>query len=566
VAIPPRKRELIADAEAKFEKIMDAFDRGFVTDAERHQQVIRLWNDTTDQVKQAVFDNFRDNMPFNPLFVMAQSGARGNPQQVRQLAGMRGLMAKPSGDTIELPIRANFREGLTVLEYFFSTHGARKGGADTALRTADSGYLTRKLVDVAHEIVVREADCGTAEYLDVPFYGSDGRLRNKGQIDMSLYGRHLALDFEVGDVALEAGTVLMPEHITAIYASLRDHTDVRTVPLRSPVACQTRAGVCQACYGMDMSLMRPVSLGEAVGVIAAESIGEPGTQLTMRTFHTGGVATGGDITQGLPRVIELVEARKPKVKAVISELDGVVSVAEEEDKFRITVTSKDGEFSKAYKVDKNTRVLVHEGDEVEAGAQLTRGAINPHDLLESRGPADVQRYLVDEIQRVYRGQGVSVHDKHIEVIVRQMLKFVEVQQPGDSVFLEGQTVERFEVEEINNRLLDEGKAPAEWKPLLLGITKASLSTKSWLSAASFQHTTHVLTEAAVSGKADDLVGLKENVILGRLIPAGTGLDIIRETRVADEQMLARLKNAPAARDAVGTPARPVGERERRPEA
>ena len=565
VAIPPAKKELIAEAEAKFDKVMDAFDRGFVTDAERHQQVIRVWTDTTEAVRQAVFDNFRDNMPFNPLFIMAQSGARGNPQQVRQLAGMRGLMAKPSGDTIELPIRANFREGLTVLEYFFSTHGARKGGADTALRTADSGYLTRKLVDVAHEIVVREADCGTAEYLDVPFYGSDGRLRNKGQIDMSLYGRHLALDFEVGEYSLEAGTVLMPEHISAIYTALRDNPDIRTIPLRSPVACQTRAGVCQACYGMDMSLMRPVSLGEAVGVIAAESIGEPGTQLTMRTFHTGGVATGGDITQGLPRVIELVEARKPKVKATISELDGVVNVVEEEDKFRITVTSQDGEFSKAYKVDKATRVLVRDGDEVEAGAQLTRGAINPHDLLESRGPADVQRYLVDEVQRVYRGQGVSVHDKHIEVIVRQMLKFVEVQQPGDSLFLEGQTVERFEVEEVNDKLLAEGKAPAEWKPLLLGITKASLSTKSWLSAASFQHTTHVLTEAAVSGKADDLVGLKENVILGRLIPAGTGLDIIRATRVADDQMLGRLKEAPAARETV-TPARPAGERERRPEA
>ncbi len=564
VAIPPAKKELIAVAEGKFERIIDAFERGFVTDAERHQQVVRLWNDTTDEVRQAVFDNFRDNMPFNPLFVMAQSGARGNPQQVRQLAGMRGLMAKPSGDTIELPIRANFREGLTVLEYFFSTHGARKGGADTALRTADSGYLTRKLVDVAHEIVVREAECGTAEYLDVPFYGADGRLRNKGQIDMSLYGRHMALDFEVGDYTAAAGTVLMPEHITAIYTRLADNTEVRTIPLRSPVACQTRAGVCQACYGMDMSLMRPVSLGEAVGVIAAESIGEPGTQLTMRTFHTGGVATGGDITQGLPRVIELVEARKPKVKATISELDGVVSVAEDEDKFRITVTSQDGEFSKAYKIDKGMRVLVREGDEVEAGAQLTRGAINPHDLLESRGPADVQRYLVDEIQRVYRGQGVSVHDKHIEVIVRQMLKFVEVQNPGDSVFLEGQTAERFEIEEVNDALLAEGKAPAEWKPLLLGITKASLSTKSWLSAASFQHTTHVLTEAAVSGKADNLVGLKENVILGRLIPAGTGLDIIRATRVADEQMLERLKTAPAARDAA--PARPASERERRPEA
>lgn len=538
VAIPPKKKELVAAAEAKFEKVMDAYDRGFVTDAERHQQVVRLWTETTDAVRQAVFDNFRDNMPFNPLFIMAQSGARGNPQQVRQLAGMRGLMAKPSGDTIELPIRANFREGLTVLEYFFSTHGARKGGADTALRTADSGYLTRKLVDVAHEIVVRDEDCGTAEFLDIPLYGADGRIRPKGQLEMSLYGRYTALDFDIGDYHVDAGTMLMPEHISAIHQRLADHPDVRDIQLRSPVACQTRAGVCQTCYGMDMSLMRPVSLGEAVGVIAAESIGEPGTQLTMRTFHTGGVATGGDITQGLPRVIELVDARKPKVRATISELDGVVSLQEDEDKYRLTVTSQDGEFSKAYKIDKAIRLLVRDGDQVEAGQPLTRGAINPHDLLESRGPADVQRYLVDEVQRVYRGQGVSVHDKHIEVIVRQMLKFVEVGAPGDSTFLEGQTVERFEIEEVNNKLLEEGKVQAEWKPLLLGITKASLSTKSWLSAASFQHTTHVLTEAAVSGKADDLVGLKENVILGRLIPAGTGLDIIRDTRVADERLLA----------------------------
>jgi len=564
VVIPERKRELLEEAERKLGKITAAYERGFVTDQERYQQVIRLWSDTTESVKGAVFDNFQRNMPFNPLFVMAQSGARGNPQQIRQLAGMRGLMQKPSGDTIELPIRANFREGLTVLEYFISTHGARKGGADTALRTADSGYLTRKLVDVAHEIVVREDDCGTADFLEVPLYSPDGRLRNKGQVDMSLYGRYLALDLGVGDYRLPADTVLMPEHIAAIYTRLRDNPDVRTVAVRSPVVCQTRAGVCQKCYGLDMSLMRPVSLGEAVGVIAAESIGEPGTQLTMRTFHTGGVATGGDITQGLPRVIELVEARKPKLKALISDLDGVVSVVEEEDKIRLSVSSKDGEFSKAYKVDKNTRLLVRDGDEVEAGAQLTRGAVNPHDLLESRGPEDVQRYLVDEIQRVYRGQGVSVHDKHIEVIVRQMLKFVEVLEPGDSEFLEGQTAERFDVEEVNNRLLDEGKQPASWKPVLLGITKASLSTKSWLSAASFQHTTHVLTEAAVSGKADDLVGLKENVILGRLIPAGTGLNVIRETRVADERTLERRRQAPARE--VSTPARPTGEREKRPEA
>jgi DNA-directed RNA polymerase subunit beta' len=546
VAIPAAKKQLLADAQAKLEKIREYAEMGFVTEQERFQQVVRLWNDTTEQVKQAVFENFEQNMPFNPLYVMAQSGARGNPQQIRQLAGMRGLMAKPSGDTIELPIRANFREGLDVLEYFISTHGARKGGADTALRTADSGYLTRKLVDVAHELVVREDDCGSADFVDIQLYTPEGRPRPRSQLEMSLYGRVLALDLEVGDLSYDAGATLMREDVDALAARFPEHPEIRTVAVRSPISCQTRAGVCRACYGLDMSTMGKVSLGEAVGVIAAESIGEPGTQLTMRTFHTGGVATGGDITQGLPRVIELVEARKPKVKAVVADLDGTVSIVEEDDRYRLSVTSEDGDFAKSYKIEKTTRILVRDGDKVEAGHQLTRGAINPHDLLETRGPAAVQAYLVDEIQRVYRGQGVSVHDKHIETIVKQMLKYVEVLEPGDSDMLEGQTVERFDVEEINERLLEAGKTPASWKPVLLGITKASLTTKSWLSAASFQHTTHVLTEAAVAGKVDDLVGLKENVILGRLIPAGTGLDVIRNTRVADERTLAKQRAAGAS--------------------
>ncbi|HEX7001327.1 MAG TPA: DNA-directed RNA polymerase subunit beta' [Trueperaceae bacterium] len=540
VAIPEKKKEILADAQAKLNRITEAAERGFMTERERKTQVIRLWNDTTEQVKDAVFENFSKNMPFNPLYVMAQSGARGNPQQIRQLAGMRGLMANPSGETIELPIRANFREGLDVLEYFISTHGARKGGADTALRTADSGYLTRKLVDVAHEIVVREEDCGSAEFLDVELYTAEGRARPRGHLEMSLYGRRLALDLEIGDFSKEAGEVLYMEDVRAIAARMADNPEVKSVQVRSPLTCQTRAGVCIACYGLDMSLMRDVSLGEAVGTIAAESIGEPGTQLTMRTFHTGGIATGADITQGLPRVIELVEARKPKVRAVISELDGAVTIEEDDDRVRITVTSDDGEFSKTYKIDRTMRVIVKDGERVEAGDPLTRGSINPHDLLESRGPDAVRAYLVDEIQKVYRGQGVSVHDKHIEVVVKQMLKYVEVLDGGDSDYLDGQTVERFDVEVVNQRLMEEGKTPATWKPLLLGITKASLSTKSWLSAASFQHTTHVLTEAALAGKVDDLVGLKENVILGRLVPAGTGLDAIRKTRVADERTLAKL--------------------------
>ena len=554
VAIPPKKKVILEEAEEKLAKINAGFQRGFVTEAERYQQVVRLWNDTTEKVKDAVFENFQTNMPFNPLFVMAQSGARGNPQQIRQLAGMRGLMANPSGETIELPIRANFREGLDVLEYFISTHGARKGGADTALRTADSGYLTRKLVDVAHEVVVREDDCGTADFEEVNLYEGE-RARPKGHIEMSLYGRRLALDLDLGDVQYAAGTLLYKADVDVIVKHMAQLPELRKVAVRSPLTCQTRAGVCRKCYGLDMSMMREVSLGEAVGVIAAESIGEPGTQLTMRTFHTGGIATGADITQGLPRVIELVEARKPKLKAILSEIDGVVELQDDEDKERqrITVTSDDGEFSRQYRVEKGLRILVASGDRVAAGQALTRGSVNPHDLLEVSGPGAVQAYLVDEIQKVYRGQGVSVHDKHIEVIVRQMLKYVEIDRPGDSLFLEGQTAERFDVEEVNESLSAQDKEPAQWKPLLLGITKASLSTKSWLSAASFQHTTHVLTEAALAGKVDDLVGMKENVILGRLVPAGTGLASIRRTRVVDERSLEKLKTAPRAPEAVATP-------------
>ncbi|HHO55105.1 MAG TPA: DNA-directed RNA polymerase subunit beta' [Trueperaceae bacterium] len=566
VAIPPQKEEIIHNTRIQLKEITNYFQKGFLTEKERYNQVIKLWTKTTEDVRQAVFKHFEENLPFNPLFIMANSGARGNPQQIKQLAGMRGLMQKPSGETIELPIESNFREGLTVLEYFISTHGARKGGADTALRTADSGYLTRKLVDVAHEIVVREDDCHTADYLDVDLFDKDKdgvyALRDRGELDMALYGRSLAADLEINDQSYKMGYKFMMEDIAYIYAYLqsldanKDDT-IRTIAVRSPLTCQTRSGVCRECYGLDLSTMKKVSLGETVGVIAAESIGEPGTQLTMRTFHTGGIATGADITQGLPRVIELVEARKPKVKAVIAKLDGIVSSEEKDKRFFITVTSEDGDFSETYKSEPNASMIVKDGEYVESGQPLTRGAINPHDLLESRGPDAVRAYLVNGIQGVYRNQGVSVHDKHIEVIIRQMLKYVEILDPGDSNLLEGQVIERFDIEEQNNKLLDDEKTPITWKPVLLGITKSSLSTKSWLSAASFQHTTHVLTEAAIAGKVDNLVGLKENVILGRLIPSGTGLLKIRDINVADKNMIEKSKKRSETRTIAATDEKPA---------
>jgi DNA-directed RNA polymerase subunit beta' len=454
-------------------------------------------------------------------------------------------MQKPSGETFEVPVRSSFREGLTVLEYFISSHGARKGGADTALRTADSGYLTRKLVDVTHEIVVREADCGTTNYISVPLFQMDEvtrtlRLRKRSDIESGLYGRVLAREVEALGRRLEEGRYLSLEDVHFLIKAA-EAGEVREVPVRSPLTCQTRYGVCQKCYGYDLSMARPVSIGEAVGVVAAESIGEPGTQLTMRTFHTGGVAVGTDITQGLPRVIELFEARRPKAKAVISEIDGVVRIEEGEDRLSVFVESEG--FSKEYKLPKDARLLVKDGDYVEAGQPLTRGAIDPHQLLEAKGPEAVERYLVDEIQKVYRAQGVKLHDKHIEIVVRQMLKYVEVTDPGDSRLLEGQVLEKWDVEALNERLIAEGKVPVAWKPLLMGVTKSALSTKSWLSAASFQNTTHVLTEAAIAGKKDELIGLKENVILGRLIPAGTGSDFVRFTQVVDQRTLKAIEEA-----------------------
>lgn len=542
--IPEEKQALLDRADEAVDRIEWAYKKGFVTFDERRKQIIDVWTETVDKVTEALFKNFEENYPFNPLYIMAQSGARGNPTQIRQLAGMRGLMAKPSGEAIEVPVRANFREGLTVLEYFISTHGARKGGADTALRTADSGYLTRKLVDVAHEVIVREPDCGTTDYIDIPLFirdevSGEPKLRNVGDIEQALYGRTVARTFEADGKVFEEGHLLYHDDVRRIVAAAKKG-EIEEVPVYSPLTCRTHYGVCQKCYGMDLSMVRPVSIGESVGVVAAESIGEPGTQLTMRTFHTGGVA-GVDITLGLPRVIELFEARKPKQKAVISEIDGTVSLEEGEDKLVIVVEG-DG-FRKEYKVDKATRLAVRDGQYVEAGTPLTRGAVDPHQLLEAQGPEAVQRYLVNEIQRVYRSQGVKLNDKHIEIVVRQMLKYVEITDPGDSRLLEGQVLERWDVEKINDQLVAEGKMPASWRHVLMGVTKSALSTRSWLSAASFQHTTHVLTEASIQGKVDELIGLKENVILGKLIPAGTGNDHVRFTQIVDNRTLARLQEA-----------------------
>ncbi|CAM3943475.1 DNA-directed RNA polymerase subunit beta' [Deinococcus marmoris] len=557
VVIPPSKGEILARAEEQVAEIEQNYEFGFMTNEERYKQVVQLWNETKDEVKNAMFDNFSQNYPFNPLWIMSQSGARGNAQQITQLAGMRGLMARPDGSTIEVPIKASFREGLTVLEYFISTHGARKGGADTALRTADSGYLTRKLVDVAHEVVVRDVDCGTTDYSTISLGATDERsgewrARKASEIETSIYGRTLTADIELSDGStIREGEMLSLEHVKAI---TKDAKILLDIFVRTPLNCRVKSGVCQKCYGYDLSQAKPVSMGEAVGVVAAESIGEPGTQLTMRTFHTGGVAGsgGGDITMGLPRVIELFEARKPKVPALIADTTGVIHITEEDERYLIKVEADDAQFSgKLHKVSRATRLLpeIKDGSHVEAGQQLTRGAVNPHDLLEYKDNESAQKYLVDEVQRVYRSQGVKVHDKHIEVIIRQMLRYVEIVDGGSTDLLEGQTVERWEVDGANNAL-PEDATPSSWKPVLLGITKSSLTTKSWLSAASFQHTTHVLTEASMKGQVDDLIGLKENVILGKLIPAGTGLLTVRDMQVADDRTLEKYGESNNSSDSV----------------
>jgi DNA-directed RNA polymerase subunit beta' len=480
----------------------------------------------------------------NPIYMMAISGARGNIQQIRQLAGMRGLMADPSGQIIDLPIKSNFREGLTVLEYFISTHGARKGLADTALRTADSGYLTRRLVDVAQDVIVREDDCGTTEGFIVE------AIKDGDDVIESLEERIIGRTALKPIVHPETGEVIVPAdaEITEEDAERIVEAGIKKVEIRSVLTCRTRYGTCRKCYGRNMATGYPVDIGEAVGIMAAQSIGEPGTQLTMRTFHTGGVA-GEDITQGLPRVEELFEARKPKGQAIIAECNGVVKIREDKERKEVELLGEEGE-RHVYQIPFGSRLRVEDGDYVEAGQELTEGSINPHDLLQVKGVRAVQDYLLREVQRVYRMQGVDINDKHIEVMIRQILRKVKVEDPGDTELLPGGLIDAFELEDENARAIAEGKKPATAKPVILGITKASLATDSFLSAASFQETTRVLTEAAIKGKIDPLLGLKENVIIGKLIPAGTGMSRYRSIKVYNQEV----EDSEKAGEEAGTPA------------
>jgi len=511
VKTPPDKNQIIDRFEKEAEKAETQFKRGVITDEERRQKEIEIWMSANSTVKRAMEQNLGQN-PFNPLNMMVDSGARGNPQQVAQIAGMKGLVANPRGEMIPRPIISSFREGLSVLEYFISTHGARKGLADTALRTADSGYLTRRLVDVAQELIIREDDCGTTRGLTIGNIGAD-TAGHRTYLDTRLESRVLARDTG----PFKAGTTLGPEEVDV----LRDDESVTEVRTRSVLTCEAEHGVCAMCYGRSLATRREVELGEAVGVIAAQSIGEPGTQLTMRTFHTGGIA-GEDITHGLPRVVELFEARTPKGAAILARTSGVVRITDEDTTRKITIVGDDGT-EDSYNVSSRAHLEVSEGQEVQAGDSLVEGPKDPKQLLEIKGIRETQQYLVDEVQRVYRDQGVSIHDKHIELIVRQMLRRVLVAEQGESPFLPGERVDSRIYAEVNRQLAQEGKRPAEGRPELMGITKASLATDSWLSAASFQETTRVLTEAAIEGKSDMLFGLKENIIIGKLIPAGTGM-------------------------------------------
>ncbi|WP_343338155.1 DNA-directed RNA polymerase subunit beta' [Terrisporobacter petrolearius] len=520
--VPKEKAEYIAAAEKQVDKFEKAYGRGLISDEERYEKVIETWTETTNKVTDALMNGLER---MNNIFIMAHSGARGSKNQIRQLAGMRGLMANASGKTVEIPVKSNFREGLSVMEYFISSHGARKGLSDTALRTADSGYLTRRLVDVSQDVIVRDYDCGTTDTSTIV------AIKEGNEVIEEIYDRIVGrytidpiVNPNTGEVIVEADAMIMEEQAEEMVAAGIEEVKIRTV-----LNCKTRHGVCSKCYGRNLATGKEVNIGEAIGIIAAQSIGEPGTQLTMRTFHTGGVA-GGDITQGLPRVEELFEARKPKGLAVIAEIDGRVEIDETGKRKEIIVIPHEGE-KQVYAIAYNSRLRVKQGQMVKAGDALTQGSINPHDIVRVKGIGGVQEYIVKEVQRVYRLQGVDVNDKHIEVIVRQMLSKVKVEDPGDTDLLPGGYEDVLTFEKCNDEAIANGLRPATAKRVLLGITKASLATESFLSAASFQETTRVLTEAAIKGKEDHLIGLKENVILGKLIPAGTGMKKYRNIAV-----------------------------------
>lgn len=528
--IPPQKKEIIANAENRVDEVSEQYKMGLLSNGERYDAVLKTWTKATEDVSSALQKNLDR---YNPIFMMADSGARGSMSQIRQLAGMRGLIANTSGKTIEIPIRANYREGLNILEYFISSRGARKGLADTALRTADSGYLTRRLVDVSQDVIIREDDCGATEGLEI-FDIKEGKEIIETMHER-LIGRYLLEDFvdETTGEVLVSKDKLMDESDADIIVG----KGVQRIKIRSMLECRAKHGVCKKCYGANLATRMPVTVGEAVGIIAAQSIGEPGTQLTMRTFHTGGVASAEDITQGLPRVEELFEGRKPKHLAIISEISGAVSFDEIKKSRHVVITNQETGDSKAYLIPFGSRIIVNEGDEIKAGTRLTEGSVNPHDVLAISGTQAVQDYLIEEVQKVYRMQGVDINDKHIEVIVRQMLKKVRVDEAGDTTLLPNSLIEKSDLETENQVIRDRiaaGEADlqeATITPILLGITKASLATDSFLSAASFQETTRVLTDAAIKGKVDPLLGLKENVIIGKLIPAGTGMKCYSDVEI-----------------------------------
>ena len=533
VKVPDSKKDILADADKQVEKVRNQYRRGLITDDERYQSVVNIWEKATNDVSKAMEENFDD---LNPIYMMVKSGARGNMNQLRQIAGMRGLMASTTGKAVEIPIKSCFREGLDALEYFISSHGARKGLSDTALRTADSGYLTRRLVDVSQDIIVREHDCGTVDGLTIEDI-KDGNQIVEGLAER-LEGRYPLndiLDPQTNEVIVDTNTMINKDIAKRIVDA-----GITKVVVRSVIACRGKHGVCQKCYGMGLARRDLVSIGESVGIIAAQSIGEPGTQLTMRTIHSGGVAGVADITQGLPRVEEIFEARKPKGVAVITEIDGTVKISDNKKKLEVIVTSKDD--SRTYTIPFGSKLKVKDGDEVKAADPLIEGSINPAEILAIKGPEGVYEYVISEIQKAYRNQGVDINDKHVEVIARQMLRKVRVDDGGDTDMFPGSLVDMYEFEDKNKEAVEQGKRPATGKRALLGITKASLATDSFLSAASFQETTRVLTEAAIKGKEDDLIGLKENVIIGKLIPAGTGMkryqDVTIKVEGEDEKTVA----------------------------